>query len=159
MVAAHDLAPGSTLAGGDLRVVGYPPGLAPPDALTSAAEAVGGSPAAPVGAGTPVTRTSLAGPASLAGPGERLAAFRLPDQDLRDLIRVGDRITVVATTEDGQVKTLAARVRVVALPSTPAVSALAASDQAGLVVVSCAPSVAEQIAAWSTSARLGVALG
>lgn len=160
VVAAHDLTAGTTLTAADLALARYPPELVPEGALSTLSEAQSATSTLPITHGTPLTPAMVGGTGSMAAPGERLAAFRLSDAGLRALMSVGDRVTVVATTDEGDVTTLATRVRVVALPAERQASgALSSPSDGGLVVVSCAPSVAERIAAWSNSSRLGVALG
>lgn len=97
VVVDRALAAGSTLAATDVRVVSVPPGALPPDAVQDVGEAVGRTVAVNVTPGTvvsaPVLSTDLAGQAP---PGTVIAAVRLAEPALADLLEPGMRVDLLA---------------------------------------------------------------
>lgn len=161
LVAAHDLAAGSTLAVDDLRVARYPTALVPSRSLDSSADAVGRVVAAAVSAGSPMTANSTVSTQLSPGRGELLVPLHLADASVLALVRVGDLVTVVTTGDDQQVVTLASRVRVVALPQPHSSGSVVASSgtDAGMVVVAADRTTAARLAAVGSTQQLGLALG
>jgi Flp pilus assembly protein CpaB len=102
VVAAHDLAAGSVLGSGDLRVVRTDPHALPAHAATETAPLTGRTVAAPMRAGEPFTDQRLVGRSLVRGyPGEVVAApVRVQDAEAVSLLRVGDRIDVYSATGD-----------------------------------------------------------
>jgi pilus assembly protein CpaB len=95
LVAAHDLAAGSTLAPGDLRPATLPRDRVPASAVAAAAGRVL---AGPLGGGEVVTTSRLLGPGLLTGLPTGTVAVTLRPADPADLGAVGpgDRIDVLA---------------------------------------------------------------
>ncbi|GCD89508.1 SAF domain-containing protein [Nocardioides sp. LS1] len=116
LVAAHDLPAGSVLARADLAEASYAPGTVP-DGI--AADAAGRVLAAPLRRGEPVTDVRLVGPALTGGyPGLTAVPVRFPDGGAVALLRVGDRVDVVATDPQGAgATTVAADAPVLAIPA------------------------------------------
>jgi Flp pilus assembly protein CpaB len=155
-VAARDLVSGTVLSPADLEIRRYPAAVAPPG---TAATAVGRTLAAPVRAGEPVTDVRLVSPALGAGyPGRVVVPVRIADGDVVALLRVGDRVDVLAADpRRGVAKTVAVDVPVVALPSpAPAADAGAAPLPGRLVVVAAAPGDVDHIAGASATDLLSV---
>ena len=97
LVAAHDLAPGTALQSGDVRVAAYPPGLAPADALTESSAIDGAVAGGAVAAGTPLTSASLVGPdAGIRPEGTVLVPTVFGDSQAVSVIRPGHRLRVFA---------------------------------------------------------------
>lgn len=97
LVAARDLAPGTTLTGADLTTGSFRPGSVP-QGTVGLRDAVGRRVVGPVRAGEPVTDVRLLDAALLARyPGASAVPVRLGDADAAALLRVGDRITLLAT--------------------------------------------------------------
>ena len=96
---ARDLPAGATLTARDVVTVDYAPGTAP---TGLAADPVGRVLAAPMRAGEAVTDVRLVG-ASLAAayPDDVVVPVRLPDAGMAALLRVGDRIDLVAADPQG----------------------------------------------------------
>jgi len=104
LVAARDLAPGSALRAGDVRIVRAPESLRPPSALTSPDQAAGRVLAGAASRGEPVTRARLVGrensllttgdPATVAVP------VRLADPEVAALLTPGTRVDVVTVSPD-----------------------------------------------------------
>ncbi len=116
LVAAHDLAAGSVLGSDDLTTARF--------AADTVPAGLGGSPegrvlAAPLRAGEPVTDVRLVGRALAASyPGLTAVPVRLPDAGMADLLRVGDRVDLVAADPQGSgASVVAADVPVLALPA------------------------------------------
>ena len=145
LVAARDLAAGSVVGSDDVLPAAYSPGLAPHGL---AEDPVGRVLAAPLRQGEPVTDVRLVGPSLTEGYDGLVAVpVRLPDAGSVALLRVGDRIDLVATDpEAGAARTLASAVPVLALPQ-PAGTGDGAGITGRLVVVGAPPEVAEDIAA------------
>ncbi len=101
LVAAHDLAPGTVLQAGDVRVVDYPPKLAPADALTDPAAVDGAATGGAVSSGTPLTSAVLIGPDSGIRPeGTVLVPTVFGDSQAVTVIRPGHRLRVFAARDD-----------------------------------------------------------
>lgn len=135
-VAAHDLPAGTVLAAGDLRTAHFAPGSVPEGV---ASDARGRTLAAPLRAGEPVTDVRLVGPALTDGyPGLAAVPVRLPDAEMAGLLRVGDRINLVAADPQGSgAEVVAAGVPVLSIPE--AASDTGSSGLTGRLVVIGAP--------------------
>jgi len=144
LTAAHDLPAGTTLEAPDLVTVDYAAGTAPSGLAT---DAVGRVLAAPVRAGEPVTDVRLLGaPLAAAYPGTVAVPVRLPDAGMAGLLRVGDRIDLLAADPQGDTaRVVAAGLTVLALPAAD--DETTASTLPGRLVVVAAPeSVREGLA-------------
>lgn len=96
LVAAHDLAPGTMLTDADLTTGSFRPGSVP-QGTVGLRDALGRRVLGPVRAGEPVTDVRLLDTALLARyPGASAVPVRLGDADAAALLRVGDRVTVLA---------------------------------------------------------------
>jgi pilus assembly protein CpaB len=156
VVAAHDLVAGSTLASGDLALVGMPPQLVPAGAAASREDVIGEVVAGPMRAGEVVTDLRLLGPSLVAGypRGTVAAPIRVRDAAVAGLLNVGDRIDVYAARSDTALADLvAAEVTVVALPRDDD-----ASQQGGLVVLAVTGAEAAALAEAAATAPLSVTL-
>lgn len=104
LVAARDLAPGSSLRPGDLRVVHAPESLRPASALTAAHQATGRVLAGATSRGEPVTRTRLVGQENnrlTTGDASTVAVpVRLADPEVAVLLTPGARVDVVTVSPD-----------------------------------------------------------
>jgi Flp pilus assembly protein CpaB len=118
LVAAHDLAPGTTLARADLATGSFSPGSVP-QGTVALHDAVGRRVVGPVRAGEPVTDVRLLDTALLARyPGASAVPVRLGDADAAALLRVGDRVTLLAADpqSSGPAVAVAEDAPVLALP-------------------------------------------
>jgi hypothetical protein len=107
----------------------------------------------PVRSGEPLTDARFLAPPAVP-TGSVAYPFRVDDPDIRDLLRVGDRINLYAatsTTADAA-NPLAQAVPVVALPAPRSTSSGA------LIVVATTPEIATRLAQASTNSRITVAL-
>lgn len=94
LTAARDLGSGSVLGRGDLRETRLPRDSAPPRPVTDPSGRVL---AAPLDAGEVLTETRLVGPAMVdLEPGHVPVPVRLPDAQMAGLLRVGDRVDLLA---------------------------------------------------------------
>lgn len=159
VVAAHDLAAGTTLAAADLRVVSMPSAVVPAGASRRAAGLIGRTAAGAVRRGEPLTDARIVGPGLTAGlrPGESAAVpVRLADPDAAALIRPGDRVDVLGTavTPDGSQATAGGTVAVVSAVRVLAV--LGARDPADgvVLVVATTPAGARGLAGAAAGHRL-----
>jgi len=145
LVAARDLPSGVLLAPGDLTRVAFAPGSVP-DGL--AAGAVGRTLAAPLRRGEPVTDVRLVGPALARGhPGLAALPVRLPDAAMAALLRVGDRIDLVAADPQGSpARVVATDVPVLALPASTEASGVTGPLPGRLVVVGVPTSQVPEVA-------------
>jgi Flp pilus assembly protein CpaB len=155
-VAAQDLASGTKLTSGDLEIRQLPADSAPHGLET---HPVGRTLAAPMRQGEPITDVRLVAPALTAGyPGRVAMPVRIADADMVGLLRVGDRVDLVAADPRSGTATYAALdVPVLALPIPP--------DEGGpsslggrLVVVAALPDEVGQVAAASATDLLSVVL-
>jgi Flp pilus assembly protein CpaB len=115
LVAARDLPAGVVLRAGDLAEASFAPGSVPAGV---AAGAAGRVLAAPLRRGEPVTDVRLVGPALTdAYPGLTAVPVRLPDPAMAGLLRVGDRVDLVAADpQQGGAEVIAEDVPVLAIP-------------------------------------------
>jgi Flp pilus assembly protein CpaB len=156
-VAAHDLPSGTVLAGSDLVTRRYPAAVAP---VGSASPAVGRTLAAPVRAGEPVTDVRLVAPSLVSGyPGRVALPVRVADADAVALLRVGDRVSLVAADpRRGTASYVAVDVPVLALPNPDSEAPEAARLPGRLVVVGSFPSDVDHIAGAAATDLLSIVI-
>ena len=157
VVAAHDLPAGTVLGPDDLARAAYSPGSVPAGLASAPA---GRTLASPLRSGEPITDVRLVGPALDDGyPGRVALPVRLPDAGVVALLRVGDRIDLVAADpRAGSATVVAHGVPVLALPDAPA--EVGPSGTSGrLVVVGAAPAEVTPIADAAARTLVTVAFG
>jgi Flp pilus assembly protein CpaB len=142
LAAARDLPSGLVITADDVTTVDYASGTEPDGLLD---HAIGRVLAAPLRAGEPLTDRRVMGrELADAHPGSVLVPVRLPDADVAGLLRVGDRIDLLAADPQGAAaaRLVATDLAVVALPAA-AESSLGGAGGAlpGRVVVLAAPQV------------------
>jgi Flp pilus assembly protein CpaB len=132
-VAAHDLPAGARLADDDLVTVEFRPGTEPAGLVDDPS---GSTLATSLLRGEPVTRPRVLGPALTDGhPGMVATPVRLPDAAMASMLRVGDRIDLLAADpQGGPTRPLAEAALVLALPA-PLDDAVADSLPGRLVVL------------------------
>lgn len=102
VVAARDIPAGATVSADDLGRAGFAPGSVPDGVVASAQDAVGRTTVGPVRAGEPLTDVRLLGAGLLARyPGAVAAPVRLGDGATVELLRVGDRVDILAADPRG----------------------------------------------------------
>jgi Flp pilus assembly protein CpaB len=162
VVAGHDLPGGSVVSVGDLETADYPVDTAPEGAQASAGALTGRVLAAPLRKGEPVTDVRLVAPGLLSGyPGRVAAPVRVADAGAIALLRVGDRVDLLAASpEGGEATVLVPLAPVVALPDPGATDAGLAGGAigGGLLVVAVTPEEALALAQAAVTAVLSVVL-
>ena len=123
LVAAADLPGGSTIAAQDLTWATFRADSLPTGTITSPADVVGRVLAAPVRDGEALTDLRLVAPGLLDGyPGLVATPVRVADAASVALLRVGDRIDLVAADPEGRgAEPVARQAPVIALPRAAAV--------------------------------------
>jgi Flp pilus assembly protein CpaB len=157
VVAAHDLQAGSVVGPGDLERAAFRPDNVPGGALPHAGAALGRTTTGPVRAGEPITDARLLGGSLLEGyPGRVAAPVRVGDPGAVELLRIGDRVDVIAADPQGgsEPRLVAAGAPVVALPAGQD-TALASG---GLVVLAVHEDTARALAGAAVSAYLSIVL-
>ena len=156
VVAAHDLPGGRVLSSEDLLVRRMPTDVAPEGTSVEPTSVEGRTLAAPVRAGEAVTDRRVLGAGLLAAhPGTVAVPVRLPDPELRGLLRVGDRIDLVAASPRGQAAVVADAVAVLALPRPTGETAAATG---ALVVVAVAEHEVLEVTRAAAAGVIGVVL-
>lgn len=157
VVADQDLPGGHALTPADLTVRRVPSELAPRGAAGSPTSLTGRTLASPVRAGEVLTDRRLLGPALLAAhPGTVAVPVRLPDPGLRGLLRVGDRVDLVAAGRAGGAVVLTADAPVLTLPR----AARSGPTATGVLVVLAVPEAeALDVVRASAAGVVGVMLG
>ena len=174
VAAAHDLAAGTVLKPDDVRWVALPVAVEPTGALTAMSDVLGRAIVGPVRSGEPITDVRLdeggsaggTATAPLAPPGDGLVAapVRLADAQAAGLLRVGERVDVLAATPSSGATTSAVSatvvaddVRVLAVPASTDggdASLGAATGDGALVVLATTPDEARALAQAELTAQL-----
>ncbi len=163
LVAAHDLAPGSTLGRADLALRRWPADLVPAGALTAPETADGRVLAGAARAGEPLTDLRLAGPelaASATGlPDAASVPIRLADPDVAGLLRPGSVVDVVTLGPAAGEPVVLARDAVVltVLPADNRIG-LGGAGRGRLVLVALPRGSATRVAGASLSAQVALTL-
>lgn len=160
LTAARDLPSGAVLQDEDLVTVRLPEGSAPAG-LARAQEAVGRTVAAPLRRGEPLTDVRLVGRRLLDGyPGLVAVPVRIPDAGAAALLRVGDRVDLLATDPAGTAPSsvVAPAVQVIALPASDEATNGIGAVTGRLIVVATTQSVAEEVSAQAVRGFLTLTL-
>jgi Flp pilus assembly protein CpaB len=145
LVAARDLAPGSSLRPADVRVVRAPESVRPPAALTSADQVTGRVLAGAAGRGEPVTRARLVGRENsrlaTGDPDAVAVPVRLADPEVAALLTPGAHVDVVTVAPDdgSRAVLLAADATVVTVRADEPGDAMQAGTRPGRLVVIAVP--------------------
>lgn len=154
IVAAHDLPAGSTVTAADVETIDFPEAAAPASADNSA-YAVGRTTTGPLRQGEPITDARLVGANLLEGyPGLVAVPVRIPDDGAASLLRVGDRIDLLATDpRTGETERVGDDIAVIALPR-PSDSAQLNAASGRLIVVGTTSELSENVASASATRYL-----
>jgi Flp pilus assembly protein CpaB len=162
VVARHDLPGGTVVAAGDLGTADFADAVVPDGTHDTAAGLVGRVLAAPVRRGEPLTDVRLVAPALLDGyPGRVAAPVRVGDAAAVGLLRVGDRVDLVAASpEQVDATVVVSDAAVVAIPEVDGDDpGLAGSFQQGaMVVVAVTDAEALALASAAVASVLSVVL-
>jgi Flp pilus assembly protein CpaB len=159
LTAAVDLPAGVVVRASDLSLTPFDPASVPSGVLPSARSAIGRTTSAPVRRGEPLTDVRLVTGSLLRGrPGQVGVPVRIGDAAEVRLLRVGDRVDLVAADPQGDrpARTVAVDVPVLAVPRTSSQGDGLTSG--ALVVVGVPSSSAETVAQASVTAFLSVVL-
>jgi Flp pilus assembly protein CpaB len=159
LTAAHDLAPGTVLTAADLRRVGFAPGTVPAG-VVDAQQALGRTTVGPVREGEPITDARLLGAGLLDGrPGLVAVPVRIGDPGAVGLLRVGDRIDVLAADPQARspAELVATGALVLAIPRTGS-DRVPGPLSGALVVLAVPEQTARVLAAAGVSSFLSVLL-
>lgn len=160
LVATRDLAAGLTVGPADLQPAQRASAQLPDGALVAGVDVVGRVVTGSIRRGEIITDRRLLGPglsASL-GAGEVASPVRLVDLEVAALLRPGDRIDILAATEDAtSAVVVAAGVTVLAVPLTESRDGQR-SEPLGLVVVAVDQETAATLAAAAASSILTATL-
>jgi pilus assembly protein CpaB len=161
-VAARDLSGGRPLVAADVSVAELPVAAVPAGALPAGQPVRGRFVAAPMRRGEPLTDVRLLEPAlleALSRPGLVAVPVRVADGSAATaLVHAGDRVDVLAVSEDAAGRTTTAQVASNALVLSVPAHDDGSGSGAGLVVVAVSPTTAERLARSGATARLSVAL-
>jgi pilus assembly protein CpaB len=163
VVAAEDLARGTRIGEGMVRLESVPSALAPPAALTAADDAAGRVLQAAIAAGEVLTRTRLAdrgvGPvAALVPPGLRavVVSTNVPPA----AVRPGDRVDVLGTYGGGRPysETVASALEVLRVLDGVGHATIAGGGEGGSLVLLASPDIAERLAFAAAFATVSIAI-
>lgn len=156
-VANHSLTAGAKLQASDYVEKQIPDEYLPADAIRDADQLAGLTLTANLGEGAVLTDSAVFGSQG-SDSTEKLVPFRVEDQQVVSLLKVGDRISVVANSADGTSQTVATGVRVAALPQAES-SDFTGAQSGALVVVSADEETANALAVASSQSKLGIVFG
>lgn len=159
LTAAQDLPSGVVVGARDLRRTTYIPESVPAGVLAGASDAVGRTTAGPVRAGEPITDARLVAASLLHGyPGLVAVPVRIGDPGAVRLLRVGDRVDLLAADPQGDAaaRVVGDHVPVLAIPRAGDESA--GLTNGALIVVGLPRDAAGDLATASVSAFLSVVL-
>ncbi|QGN33615.1 RcpC/CpaB family pilus assembly protein [Microlunatus sp. Gsoil 973] len=164
VVAARQLTGGRQLSAGDLITRELPSAALPDQAVTEPEVVVGRTLVAPLTRGSVLTGLSVIGGRPTAADGKVIAPVRISDAAVIDLLRIGDRVDIVAADpESGSgARVVARQVRVVTIPR-PAGSGggldPGTDDPQTLVLVEVTPDEATALADAAAGSQLSLLLG
>ena len=147
VVAAHDLSPGAALSADDLLLEKRLIPTIPDGAQSEIDTVVGSTLAGPARRGEVLTDVRLLGrrlAESAAGPGARIVPVHPVDSALTDLVRPGDVVDVVASSDSGSESKphVVATDAIVVLVSAKQKAQAAANDRVVLVALPAASAIA-----------------
>jgi Flp pilus assembly protein CpaB len=161
LTAARDLPSGSLLRASDLRKTAFIPQSVPAGTLR-ADQLVGRTTAAPLRSGEPLTDARMVRGSLLDGYPDTVAApVRIGDADAVRLLRVGDRIDLLAASpERSEAEVVASDVPVVALPKGDGQSNVSGSEgtTGALIIVAVRDETARRLAQSGVSSFISMVI-
>ena len=158
LTAARDLPAGAVLDRSDLAYARFAPDSVPRGVVSGATGVLGRTTAGPVRAGEPLTDVRLVAGSLLDGyPGAVASPVRIGDAGAVALLRVGDRIDVIAADPRGRegARVVARAARVIALPRE---TDAAPGSPGGLVVLAVDDRTAADLATAGVSSYLSIVI-
>ncbi|SDS33084.1 SAF domain-containing protein [Microlunatus soli] len=130
-VAAHRLTGGQQLTAGDVTTRDVSSDLLPVDAITRPDSIVGRTLVAPLSEGSVLTSVSVLRTRPESAAGLVITPLRIGDAAVLALLRVGDRVDVVASDPESGTgaRVIAEQVRVVTIPRTSGAGGLGGTDR------------------------------
>lgn len=158
LTASRDIPGGAVVHAADLATAAFAPDSVPSGVLTSSALAVGRTTSTPVREGEPLTDVRLVAGSILEGyPGAVAAPVRIGDPGAVGLLRIGDRVDVIAADpQGGDAVVVASNAAVIAIPEQADTNASMVSG--GLIVLAIPDGTARSIAAAGVSSFLSVVI-
>lgn len=164
LIAAHDIPGGTTVEADDLAQSAFAPQSVPSGVVSTTAEVVGRTTAGPLRKGEALTDVRLVAGSLLDGYRGMVATpVRIGDPGAVALLRVGDRVDIIAADPQGRTSAavVATRVPVLAIPRHSA-SSSAATDpgliSGGLVVVAVPEETARRLAQAAVTSFLSLVI-
>ena len=156
VVTTRRVPPGATLTNADLDLRKVDPAAIPEQPVTELTGVTGRVAGAALARGQVLTAVDLTVPTAPSRPGRVLMPLRLSEAEVVDLLRVGDRVSVLAALPDSAAAKVVGRdILVVGLP-TPADTSRPAAERGSLVLVEVDERTATTLAQASASAQLTV---
>ncbi len=158
VIAARDLAPGTTLSSQDLSIVRVPHAIAAHGSMTATGEAIGHEVVVGLPAGTILNTTFLLSSTTNPEDGKTILPVRFSDESAAAILSIGAHIDILGTTTGGVgYSVIAANVRVAALPRG-ANSGPMTSQSSGLALVEVDQAQAAALVAAASNGSLSYAL-
>jgi hypothetical protein len=146
VVSTHAIPANQQVSSGDVKVVRIPADAVPKGALTSTAEALGRRVVHGISEGAVLGADAFSSATLVSqADGEVLVPVHLADEAAMTLLRVGSNITIVGSSYDGYVTTLASSVRVALLPGESS-GGLVSTGSGAVILVACPRNVALTLA-------------
>lgn len=160
--SAHSLGGGQVLERGDLESYPMPASAVPELAIDDPDLLIGQVLTAPMSAGQVLTEVNVLSSRASVEAGEVIAPLRIDDTELASLIRIGDRVDVLAAEpQGGTAHLIAKQLRVVTIPQPGKESGSFASSQSSgeaLLLVATSREIAALLAQGAVTAKLSVVL-
>jgi Flp pilus assembly protein CpaB len=158
VVAAREIAGGSTLAATDLELIAYPADAVPEGSFTEPSALVGVEVVGKIPARRPLTGADLLDAHSLVAAGKVAVPVRFSDADSVAILRVGSHVDILGQPgSDAAMTTVADNVRVVAIPGADSGGVLGATG-GGLVLVEADQAQSVAILTATSAGTLGYVL-
>lgn len=131
VVAVHRLTGGQQLSAADLTTRAVPEDVVPVDAVTDPTRLIGRTLVAPLTEGSVLTSVSVLGGRPESAAGLVITPLRISDAAVIGLLRVGDRVDVVASDPESgaAARVIAEQVRVVTIPRSQPSGGLDSTDR------------------------------
>ncbi len=159
--ASRSLPGGTVLRPADLTTTRLAPESVPDEAISDPSEVVGRTLAAPLTRGQSVTDLDTVSPGLLGGyPGRTVVPLRVADAAVVELLRVGDRVSVIVADPEGREppQVVATDVPVIAIPRADD-DRFAAGTPGRLVLVAVPTPDSVAMARWSMAGYVAVIWG
>lgn len=119
VVATHQLRGGAEVSTHDVAIHHVPADTLPHQAISDTQKVIGETLVSPIAEGAILTKLNVLGKSPVAHAGNVIAPVRITDSAVVKLLRIGDRVDVLAADprSDKRAKTIAKHARVVTIPT------------------------------------------